>query len=1199
MTHDEGLSPRPRGADPHAERVEAILARYIGRLNDGESLDRERIRAEVPDVADEILEALEVFSLIETSGEASPSFRALGDHTLLHQIGRGGMGIVYEAWQNSMDRRVALKVLPSGLSADTKTLARFLREAKVAGKLQHPNIVSVHGIGVDQGTPFYSMEFVEGETLAQILARWRRAGGREQAGGEATRVFGSDDFDLTYHTNLAKAFAGVAEGLQHAHANGIIHRDIKPSNLILDREGRLRILDFGLARLEGQESLTLSGDFLGTPLYMSPEQARRRKVAIDHRTDVYSLGATMYEMLTWNPPFKGRDHRDTLSRIIEDDPVAPRRLAPAVPGDLETIVLKCLRKDAADRYGTAEALAQDLRRFVRGDPIEARPLTALEVFVRQARRHVLKAGIGALVVLLAVVTILFVRQYRVNLNESRARVERERRAAHRAEILRAVSDIGLGEMLLRTSSSDESRLDPKGFFTTYQFEQVVKESPLIPVERALGMLEGAVPFPPGEYEGYYHWARALELERDIPGALEKLAALFALEPDFVPGRALAAKLLRAMGDEEGAAAEEKRARAAVSEPWEAAWLGARRAEAEKEWEAAAEAYSRLLVEVEAGVTPYQGIAIETWIRRGQALLRIRDYERAISDFILANKRRPEAGEPYLLLGGTYHRMGKPEFTEAVFQRLYASRAPESLDHAAVWIAVTYMYLGDYREALPWARRIGVRVLGDRLASAILHSLHRFDEAEAAARAAIAGDPENAMSHLMLARALQAQKRLKEAIASCERAIELDPAFFGHYHTLGAIYYDLGDFRKCMAYTEEALKRRPEYAPTLGNLGVALVRLGEAEQDLGNVRKGLEYLEASYRLEPSAFTCTSIAITIGRLQTPGYLRRQLDLYPEAARLDPSYGSLWMNWAVALREGFGKYEEALEKLLRAGGALDAFSLYHSNLALTYEHLGDDSLALAHCRRAIACLDEAPWPNLQETMAIGNAFAKQCEMPAIREEGISLLKRATELWPDDHRVLTDYALALYENERYAEAHAAMEASLRIDPNYLFSHANLAILYHREGKPLESLATHLDALRMDLGPFHANIHANLYWLLADRRDFDFGEKLDELREHLETELRSGAQNPQLVWGIWLLDSLIHREKSLPDALSDLESLSAEIPADGGTSAKAFAADAIEALKELEHTSVFRINCGGPAYSDPDGNEWSADRFFLGGDAL
>ena len=360
--------------------VEDLFAEYIDRLNAGEPIEGARIREEHPDLADELLPLLEDFIDAAEPDKDLERATVLGDYTLRRQLGRGGMGVVYEAWQQSMDRVVALKVLPPGVAADDRAFQRFMQEAKTAGKLNHQNVVSVHSTGVEEGTPWYSMEYVDGETLAQILAKTK---GAEP---ETETPFGPKD-QGDYFIRLARAFADVADGLQHAHSKGVVHRDIKPSNLILDGGDRLRILDFGLARLEGQESLTASGDFVGTPLYMSPEQARRKKIPIDHRTDVYSLGATMYEAICGRPPFRGKDHADTLSQIIERDPVQPKKSNPRIPEDLQTVVLKCLRKDSGDRYGTAEALAQDLRRFGRGDPIEAKEEASWQRLSRFAVRH--------------------------------------------------------------------------------------------------------------------------------------------------------------------------------------------------------------------------------------------------------------------------------------------------------------------------------------------------------------------------------------------------------------------------------------------------------------------------------------------------------------------------------------------------------------------------------------------------------------------------------------------------------------------------------------------------------------------------------------------------------------------------------------------------------------------------------------------
>ncbi len=400
LSDDRSSSVEPRPQDDDV-RIEDALAGYIDRLNAGGRVSPEEVHFDHPTLGGEIVERLRAFAAAGGAvldglvgpdgtnpfGETAPlgAAHTLGDYKLRRQIGRGGMGVVYEAWQGSLDRQVALKVLPPGVAADTKSYTRFLREAQIAAKIRHPNVVAVHGFGVEAGTPYYAMEYVEGETLAALIAR-RREAGEIPSPEECYRA--------------AEAFAGVAEGLDHAHKKGVIHRDLKPSNLIFDREGKLRILDFGLARLEGQETLTGSGDFLGTPQYMSPEQARRKQIPIDHRTDIYSLGATMYEALTLRPPFRGKDHADTLSQIIERDPNPPSRINPRVPRDLETIVLKCLRKEAGERYGTAEALGQDLRRFVRGDLIEARTSPVWHRIARKLWRARLRVTFVALSILL-------------------------------------------------------------------------------------------------------------------------------------------------------------------------------------------------------------------------------------------------------------------------------------------------------------------------------------------------------------------------------------------------------------------------------------------------------------------------------------------------------------------------------------------------------------------------------------------------------------------------------------------------------------------------------------------------------------------------------------------------------------------------------------------------------------------------------
>ena len=368
-----------------------LFGQIIDRLLAGEVLDIQQLRQEYPDISDEVVEQLHSYQDMMASDANETSLSTLGDYSIVRQVGRGGMGIVYEAWQNSINRRVALKVLPAGVAADSKMLARFIREAQVVGKLKHPNVVSVFGMGVEAQTPYYAMEFVDGQTLADFLRQH----------DEPTAL------DAEFCSQMARSFAGVAKGLHHAHEEGVVHRDIKPSNLMFeanDQEAsdrRLRILDFGLARQEGQDNLTMTGDILGTVAYMSPEQAAASN-EIDHRTDVYSLGATMYESLTLQPPLKGKNTQETLSQIGSKEPASPRSTNPHIPRDLETIVLHCLRKDPRDRYPDAKSVAVDLQKYLRAEAIVARPQSTIEKVARRTwrlRRTLTVAAIVAAVVL--------------------------------------------------------------------------------------------------------------------------------------------------------------------------------------------------------------------------------------------------------------------------------------------------------------------------------------------------------------------------------------------------------------------------------------------------------------------------------------------------------------------------------------------------------------------------------------------------------------------------------------------------------------------------------------------------------------------------------------------------------------------------------------------------------------------------------
>lgn len=796
----------------HSERVERLVSDYIDRLVDGETLDFDDIVIEHPDLGEEVISHVRQFVQLGESAGSGEALGALGDFTLRRQIGRGGMGVVYEAWENSMDRVVALKVLPVGVAADERAFQRFMREARAAGRLSHPNIVAVHAMGQVENTPYYAMDFVEGETLAQVLAAVR------DAEPDTRTEFGPKD-GVDYFGTLARDFADVADGLQHAHGKGVVHRDVKPSNLILDAEGRLRILDFGLARLEGQESLTSSGDFVGTPLYTSPEMARRQRIPVDHRTDIYSLGATMYETLTGKPPFRGKDHADTLSQIIERAPVEPRRINPRVPGDLETIVLKCLRKRSADRYGSAEALGQDLRRFVRGVPIEARPQSRLEHLVRGLRQRRSRIVTISGFLVLALVAVFL----GVNTWLAARRADREN---YDGDVSGAVSMMPWSQPWLRGRSMDELAMGGQQFELgdVELLAGAEGRRSLRAAELELARVAEAVPERP---EAFYYRARALTL---LGRQQEALAVLELLERrlGFVPGRLLAAKI---RGDD-----VETVQASPASELWQH-WVAANRAMQAGRWKDAINAYAPLLARKPA---LYIGADLEFRLGSGYARLELGDLLRAREDFIVARAAWPTFVEPALLLGRTYLLEGHSELAAETFERLHADAT--SPDDAAFWIATLYRSHRDYEPSLRWARRVTEESIGKRLEAATFLRVEKYREAIAAAERAIQLDDSDVFAHMTQAYALwflvhgrsgPGSSAVQSTIrALARRAVELAPDSPHGNSLYGVIARDESYIEKA----RELDATRPIWRVRLALLRYLQERHEEAEQEC---RKAME------------------------------------------------------------------------------------------------------------------------------------------------------------------------------------------------------------------------------------------------------------------------------------------------------------------------------------------------------------------------
>ncbi|MEM7204901.1 MAG: serine/threonine-protein kinase [Planctomycetota bacterium] len=411
----------------HLERLSRAVEVFLAHRQSREGSDADLLERHdsLRDLLEPMLaEAASTLPADHSIPAASPRF--FGDYKIRREIGRGGMGVVYEAEDVALARRVALKIQPSHLALTPRQIERFRREAAAVGRLQHPGLASVFRVGEVDGTHFFAMEFVEGEDLAKrILAA------HDSSGGDASR-FGPSPYGLSLgigpFAEIAEICAQVGETLAYAHAHGVLHRDVKPSNLMITPGGRVRLVDFGLAKDFERDQISQSGELAGTPAYMSPEQITGS--GVDARTDVYSLGVVLYELLTLRLPFDAASPHAIMDAVLRGEAAPLRHRQPRVPRDLETICHVALDQDPARRYATAADLAADLRRFLRHEPIQAQASSRLTRVLKLVRRRK-AASAAALFGFLALVALpagfaVYFKQARDELAAEQVETERQR-----------------------------------------------------------------------------------------------------------------------------------------------------------------------------------------------------------------------------------------------------------------------------------------------------------------------------------------------------------------------------------------------------------------------------------------------------------------------------------------------------------------------------------------------------------------------------------------------------------------------------------------------------------------------------------------------------------------------------------------------------------------------------------------------------
>jgi serine/threonine protein kinase/Tfp pilus assembly protein PilF len=869
----------PQRADSQRAEREGKLLRWIeeceARLVAGQAIDLDRVTAENPALRGELEECLRGLELVrrvgrglreehEESSARTPGSGSqdgppgtIGDFRIIREIGRGGMGIVYEAEQISLERRVALKVLPFAAVLDPKQIQRFQLEAQAAARLSHAHIVPIFAVGCDRGLHFYAMRYVEGRVLSEVIRELRDLPAGATPPGDRKGISSSPPSSSRFFYSVARLGAQVADALEHAHSMGIVHRDIKPSNILVDASGDAWVTDFGLARMHGDSSLTLSGDVLGTLRYMSPEQARGRR-NVDHRVDVYSLGVSLAEVACLEPLFDGATREEVFRLVVEKEPKRLTQRGRPLPRDLETVILKASAKDAEDRYATARDLAEDLRAVADDKPIRARRPNVLERGFKWARRH--KPLAGALAACAVLAAVLGATAWRSHVLQ--------RDVMYRDAVRDALLTAQTAELTMPLGSGwFRETVDYSEFDAIYQPRDRLSSAALDPITRGLAGLQGAIGIRPNAPAAYYHKGRLLHLTGRDEEALRELDEALQVDPRFVPARAMRALIRERRGEGRASAEDLAQGVSHSNAAWVSDWLESQRAARQGRWHEAALAYGRLLGREDPMGEIFPGSSIETLLGTGVVRLEAGDVRGAFEAFSVAKYLWPKAIAPSLFVGKALYFLRDHDAADRTFREL----AEETGQHREIAREVLRLYvsLWDDERALPWIDdlepnferellrvyvefRLGVGVREQaRKYLARARELVRLDPRSARAEALLAGilsisflDRAGTREHAETAVSLAPNDYVvrfwngmsyrvlgleQEALRECEASLFANPNWIGSWNLRGVLCRSRGDAEGALMAIDHAIDANPTNAGSYEEYGTTLMALGRLQE----------------------------------------------------------------------------------------------------------------------------------------------------------------------------------------------------------------------------------------------------------------------------------------------------------------------------------------------------------------------------------